>query len=169
MRWMAIGALMLLAACGPRAQSLSISNQFNPDEASHINRSGTASISGQAFLRTMVGEVRYAAGSIVHLVPASAYAKERFAKIYGTAKCSRMEIDHSGTDKRYMSMQKETKANGEGRFRFSNLAAGEYFLVTYVVWQVPQGRYGASTEGCGMYERVTAVEGRDTEIIMSGQ
>jgi hypothetical protein len=62
--------------------------RFDPAEAAYINTQGKATIEGHAFLRDKNGQarVRYAAGEVVRLVPATAYARARFAQYYGDSK-----------------------------------------------------------------------------------
>jgi hypothetical protein len=154
--------LIALAGCSTNA---TLTTPFDPQEASFIKQAGTSTISGQGFLRTMVGEVRYAAGSEVFLIPATKYSTERIGQIYGNSKCALFGKNFKNDDPSYREFTKSTKANGEGRFQFSGLSAGEYFVVTSVYWQIP-GRY--IPEGCGIYEFVKIASGENKEVIVSG-
>jgi hypothetical protein len=155
-----------LAACGPKVETLS--TRFDPNEGAVVNREGSGSVSGQAFLKTVGGEVRYAAGNTVEIFVATAYARERIGKLYGASKCNMGGVTFKETDPRYLAMKRETKADGEGRFHFDHMAAGDYFVVTTVAWQVPNSGGYLTQTGCNIYERLTVQEGRNTEIILSG-
>lgn len=73
-----------LSACNTSAPDV----RFDPAEAAFIKTPGKATIEGHAFLRDKHGQgsVRYAAGEIVRLVPATVYAQARFSSYYGGAK-----------------------------------------------------------------------------------
>jgi hypothetical protein len=147
------------------ASNATLTTPFDPQEASFINQTGASTISGQGFLRTMVGEVRYAAGSEVFLIPATKYSTERIGQIYGNSKCAVFGKNFKNDDPRYKDFTKTTKANGEGRFSFTSLAAGDYFVVTSVYWQIPGNIF---PEGCGIYELVRVGSGEKKEVIISG-
>jgi hypothetical protein len=70
------------------AREDALSTKFDAAEAEIITRSGTGSIGGQA-LKTLGGEVRYAAGNSVLLVPVTAYFREAEAKQFGTTNAVR--------------------------------------------------------------------------------
>lgn len=160
-----VAAAVALIGC---ARTETLNTQFNPQEAAYINQKGDGSIQGQAFMKTVGGEVRYAAGNTVLLIPDTAYARERFQKLYGDSKCNygavRFDKD---PDPAYLKMARSTKANGEGRFRFDGLAPGAYFVATQLVWGVPT-QYGLQTAGCNIYEKALVQHGAATEVIMTG-
>ncbi|OCW56860.1 hypothetical protein [Hoeflea olei] len=141
-----------------------ITSSFNPQEAEFINRQGSGSISGQAFLRRNDGIVVYAAGSDVVLIPRTAYATERMNALYRGGKFNNLVPDPATTDPRYVEMTRKTRANGEGRFRFENLAAGQYYVVTSVSW-----RAGDMNQGGNLMETATLADGENLELIMTGQ
>ena len=147
------------------ATSAVLNTTFDPQEADFIHKSGTSIITGQGFLRTMVGEVRYAAGSEVILIPVTKYSTERINQIYRGGKCAVFGKTFTNDDPRYSQFTKTTKANGEGRFEFPGLAAGNYFVVTSVFWQIP-GNY--FPQGCGIYEVVQLASGEKKDVIISG-
>ncbi len=154
--------MFALVSCTTNA---TLTTPFDAQEASFINQVGTSSISGQAFLRTTIGEVRYAAGSDVFLIPVTKYSTERIRQIYGNRKCALFGKNFKNDDPRYPQFLKTTKANGEGRFLYSGLAAGDYFVVTSVYWQIPGN---ILPEGCGIYELVKVANGEKKEVIITG-
>lgn len=162
-----IGALFL-SACnsvpsGPTAR-------FDPAEAAFIRKEGRATISGQAFLRDKQGHanVRYAAGEVVRLVPATAYAQARITRFYGGGKyVPALLAPKSSPDPEYAAYTRTTKAGPTGRFSFDKVAPGRYFLTTQVAW-TPKG--SLLTEGGAVYDEVT-VTGKETdaiEVVLSG-
>ncbi len=156
----ALAAALALSAC---VSSPEIKSTFNPSEAAFINKTGSGTIKGQAFLRRNDGMVVYAAGSDVRLIPKSTYADERMNAIYGGGKIGRY-VQPVNNNPQYISMTKVTRANGEGRFEFKNLADGEYYIVTPVSWMA-----GDMPQGGSLMERVTIRGGNSVDLIMTGQ
>lgn len=156
----------VLAACGP--SKVQLANSFNPAEVAFALRPGTGQISGQAFLKTMGGDVKTAAGNSVALVPAGSYARERMNAIYGSGNCSRKAVDFGPPDPAFEKSIRTTTADGDGRFRFENLSAGQYFVATTISWMAPT-QYGVSTQGCKVLKLVDLAEGQKADIVLTSQ
>ena len=156
----ALAAAIALTGC---VSAPEIKSTFNPSEAAFINKIGNGTIKGQAFLRRNDGMVVYAAGSDVRLVPKSAYADERINAIYRGGKIGGY-VQPVNNNQQYISMTKVTRANGEGRFEFKNLADGEYYVVTPVSWMA-----GNMPQGGSLMERATIRGGNTVELVMTGQ
>jgi len=156
----------LVAACAP--QKVQLTNTFNPAEVAFFNTPGTGQIRGQAFLKTVVGDVKTAAGNEVTLIPVSAYSRERINAIYGNKSCSSKAVDFGPADPQVEQYKKRTTADGDGRFVFDRLSAGKYFVVTNVSWSVPNGYY-LQPQGCNLVKEVDLAEGQKVDIIMTAQ
>ena len=61
-------------------------------------------------------------------------------------------------------MTKVTRANGEGRFEFKNIADGDYYVVTPVSWMA-----GNMPQGGSLMERATIRGGNTVDLVMTGQ
>ncbi len=142
---------------------------FSTEEAAFIKKPGTGVITGHAFRTKPSGVVVNAAGEVVRLIPATAFARERFANLYG----KRKYIPHSAyprdddVDPAYGEYTRTTKAASNGRFAFEKVAPGGYFLTTQVIW----GDEAAFTrEGGSVYDTVTLTghETEPVEVILSG-
>ncbi len=96
---------------------------------------GTATISGQAFLRTVGGDVKTGAGSDVTLDPVTDYSRVWWDN-FGSWWSKKKEIP---PDQRFRSARRFTQADAEGKFQFTGLAPGRYFLRSVVVWSGNQG------------------------------
>lgn len=142
---------------------------FSSEEAAFIKKGGTGVITGHAFRTKPSGVVVNAAGQVVRLIPATAFARERFANFYGKGKY----VPHAAypredeVDPAYSEYTRTTKAESNGRFAFDKVAPGTYFLTTQVIW----GDEAAfSREGGSVYDSVT-LTGQETEpvqVILSG-
>lgn len=163
----ALIALVSLVACA--RQPIKIESTFDPETAKFINVPGKSTISGQLFLRRNDGIVVYGAGSSVTLIPQTTYSRERISKIYGQGKMVPVYLAPSfeSEDAEYRRYQKTTKADGQGRFTFSNLSAGEYYVVGPVTWCAPS-QYGCNTQGGSLMEHMTLKNNETKDVIMNG-
>lgn len=142
---------------------------FSTDEAAVIKKPGNGVIAGHAFRTKPSGTVVNAAGQVVRLIPATGFARERFANLYGQGKY----VPHHAypaadtVDPAYAEYTRTTKAEANGRFAFDKVAPGSYFVTTQVIW----GDENAFTrEGGLVYDSVT-LTGKETEpvqVILSG-
>ncbi|WP_036292355.1 lipoprotein [Methylosinus sp. PW1] len=159
-------APLALSACNSAAPEM----RFDPAEAAFIRQEGKATIEGQAFLRDQQGKtnVRYAAGEVVRLIPATAYAQARISQFYGKRKFIPALLMPTPTQEaEYAAYTRTTKAGATGRFTFDKVAPGRYFVTTQLTW-LPKG--GLISEGGAMYDEIV-VTGKETdpiEVVLSG-
>jgi len=143
---------------------------FDAAEAAFIRKEGAATIDGHAFLRDRTGQgnTRNAAGEVVRLIPATAYARERFTQLYGASKfLPASNIPKYEADPDYVAYTRTTKAESSGRFTFDHVAPGTYFVTTQLTWKQKDAFL---SEGGAMYEEVT-ITGRETQpvkVVLSG-
>ena len=160
-----IGALFLSACIERKPATVA----FSTEEAAIIRKPGTGVITGHAFRTKPSGSVVNAAGQVVTLVPATAFARERFTNLYGGGKY----VPHHAyplpdeVDPAYAEYSRATKAESNGRFIFDNVAPGTYFVTTQVLWG---DEYAFSREGGLVYDSVTLTgkETRPVDVILSG-
>ena len=160
-----IGALFLSACIERKPATVA----FSTEEAAFIKKPGTGVIVGHAFRTKPSGTVVNAAGQVVRLIPATGFASERFANLYGKSKY----VPHYAypaedeVDPAYGEYTRTTKAEANGRFSFEKVAPGTYFVTTQVIW----GDEAAFTrEGGLVYDSIT-LTGKETEpvqVILSG-
>ena len=138
------------------------------DEADYVPfaKPGTGSISGQAFAKTQRGNVRYAAGDKITLIPTTVYGVTWMGMMrrdissvlsYGN---NPDYIKHLPMDPRAATFTRTTTADAEGRFRFDELAPGDYVVFTTIRWMTSSTRYS----GAFFYGRVTAENGKKTTV-----
>jgi hypothetical protein len=163
-----VGVLAIGAGAGACTRTVQVTTPFEPAKAAYVNAKGKATIVGQAFLRRNDGVVVYAAGSEVYLIPATAYAEERISGVFQGAKQQNGFVKVEGEDPAYSTYQRRIKANGEGRFTFSEVAPGPYFVLTTVTWCVPKD-YGCDKQGGSLMERVQVASADHTELIIDGK
>ena len=97
--------------------------KFIQEEYAPYEGQGTARVCGQAYLSLVGGKQHVASGGRVLLAPVTSYTKEAFkVKVLG----GRKMVD---PDPNAMKFEKHTKTDDEGRFCFTGLPAGEYYVV----------------------------------------
>jgi len=157
-------ASLLIAGCLP-TKEIELRSSFDPKEAAYAQTPGTARIVGQAFIRQKGGGVVTAAGEPVLLLPAVPQVEEMVAKTADARGPYAPELDIKNLDPRLKDYTKKTIADATGNFTFDKLSAGDYYIVTRVVWTVP-GRYGGR-QGGELVQRVTLKPGEEQRVIMS--
>ena len=91
---------------------------FPEAEYAALAKTGTATVTGQAFLKTRGGDVKTGAGNAVYLNPVTSYSK--FAYDH------RLAYDGlSPVDQRMNAYLRQTVADASGRFSFKNVPDGE--------------------------------------------
>lgn len=163
MRYCLFWAALILAGCADPATI-----PFDPAAAAFIHAHGEGAIEGHAFVANAQGGVVNAAGQRVFLIPASPYARQRFAELYHNGHATSVWMpDLYQIDPRYRDFVRTTVADSGGNFRFDALAPGSYIVSTQVSWQLetrllPQGKR--------IYETVmiTGNETAPTHVIVAG-
>ncbi len=131
-----------------------ISLEYDPFRAD-----GAGSISGQAFLRTRGGDVKFGAGCLVHLMPVTTYSEEWFEReILGGEALE-------PADPRADHFHWTTRADGFGGFLFQALPAGDYYLACRIVWDVRDGRGGFVPAGGWAYARTKVGDGETRAVV----
>ena len=134
---------------------------FPESEYVVLAKTGIATVKGQAFLKTRAGDVKTAAGNEVFLNPVTSYSLEWYE-----AYRSNRRIEER--DPRLDEYVRSQLADGNGRFSFKNVPAGEYFLTTNVTWEAPTGFQGALQRQGGIIStRIKVNEGDEIEVIVT--
>lgn len=159
-------ATLTLAACAGRVVETTV--PFDPNEVSYINQRGSADIEGQAFFRQRGGGVVTCAGEEVRLAPAGEYTTQRMTQIYGSAQGGRVNVlqgvSQDNLDPGYLSMMRTSVCDAEGDFIFSNVANGDYYVLTRVLWTVGDSFI---PEGGGLAQRVQVRDGQDVRVLLN--
>jgi hypothetical protein len=145
--------------------------RFDAAEAAFIDKPGKTTIRGEAFLPDESGDasVRYAAGEVIRLIPATAYARARHAYTFQSEKYVRaINIPTLETEPEYRAHMRQTKADARGKFSFENVPPGTYFLTTQVIWKPRKSFF---SDGGLIYDEVTITgeETKPVEVILSGK
>ena len=168
MRSICLAAIAALALAGCRSTHVENPVAFDASEAGFIHKQGKATIDGHAFVTNKSGGAVNAAGQAVWLIPSTAYARQRFAAIYGARKSvPAIAIPTADSDPAYVEASRKTTSESGGKFSFDKVAPGDYFVVSQMTWR-KDGQL--LPDGAAMYETVKIL-GNETEpvkIVLAG-
>lgn len=132
------------------------------------------------------GDVKYGAGSSVTLNPVTSYSTNAYdtianwsfgpvmnfgisrdpGKLYNYGQCGFPKL--SPPDRRYLKHVYKSIADGEGKFEFTNVPAGKYYVYSHVVWYTPDFTYGIQVaNGGSITVEVVVPEGKSVKVILT--
>lgn len=150
-------ALALLAACTP---VIELSSHFDERDYQWAAATGTARITGQAFAKTLGGEVKYCAGEPVSLWPRGRYTDKAYdALVKGV-------YVRDAPPAELQKYIRTTTADGFGSFEFVDLPAGSFYAVCNVRWMYGSGIYAQQTGGVAIAP-VTVAAGMTQRVVVT--
>jgi hypothetical protein len=164
---------LLLSAC----HRVVLKEEFNTQEASYILKNGTGRIEGETFWRTRQGRIVKGSGERVYLIPDTAYARERFTKIFReTSSVLTFQVptleSNPQSEKLYHRYTRTTVADSRGRFIFERVMPGIYFIAAAHTFDEDVRfkffNFGLS-EGGITFQRVRVSQGGTVNVILSGR
>lgn len=137
----AVASLVVAAAAcapvqGPGVYGPPVSTAFDPADFEWSSRSGPASIDGS--VRYADRGQTYACAGSVGLTPVTPYTRQRFQTLYGSTERAAIPapivrartVQEAGAD--YRAFVRSESCDGEGRFRFTGLPDGDWFVIAPV-------------------------------------
>lgn len=158
--WMSLGLSLALSACAIPQQQTVPRAPFPAAEYDALPKTGSGSLTGQVFMRTVGGDVKFGAGSDVHLQPVTSYSQQWYDVNYLGGQ------PLSAPDSRASQGLLTTQADGNGNFSFSNVPPGKYFLSSTVTWQAPS-QYGLLPQGGVVAKIVTISNGTQSREMLT--
>ncbi len=124
-RWIVLGVVACLVMSCSRTYTRNA--DFIPEEYAPYEGVGTARVCGQAYLMLEDGKQHVASGDSVLLAPVTSYTEEAF----------KVKVLHGRSleppDPQAIKFEKHTKTDNEGRFCFTDLPPGSYYVVADIV------------------------------------
>ena len=177
MKWVPITiAAALLASCATTPPpAITMATPFDAADFAWSKAPGKNTITGDALLRTVGGDVKTCAGYRVDLLPVTPYTEEyvtrRFKSVSG-GYASHMSILYGSysLDAGIYTFQRETTCNAQGTFRFTDLPDGSYYVIAKVEWATVAGGggyYYNATQGGDLALKVTVSGGETKSVVLT--
>jgi hypothetical protein len=165
----AMSIALMGCAAPPGLQSeppVPIRGAFDEGLARKLVGEGVNTIRGNAFMRQRGGGVVTCAGSEVYLIPATQYAKERMAYLYGTqgesgSNSHRRQFSFNPDPPSYTAIVRTTRCDSQGNFVFDRVADGEFYVQTQVSWMA------GSLQGGNLMHRVSVGGNQSISLVLS--
>lgn len=159
-------SLLALAACtaDPKPVPIAVTAPLDTGLMAYAKAPGTGRVEGEAFMRQRGGDVVTAAGSTVYLIPVTPYTTKLVAEMQKETNIFGPIKDYSRIDPALAEYAKETTAGATGAFAFDGVPPGDFYVLTYVTWKIPDQYV---PEGGGVAAKVTVAKGQTVRAIVT--
>lgn len=164
----ALAISLLVTACAT-TKTYETHTSFDEAAAKRMLEAGKNKITGSALVRQNGGGTVTCAGQQVTLIPATEYARERIRAIYSNEVSGYISAFGAKTYKfipdvpNYQLNTKTAVCDAQGFFSFPDLADGEFFVTTWITWQVN----AYVPEGGGLMKRISLKGGKTENIVLA--
>ncbi|MDF3022320.1 MAG: hypothetical protein K0Q92_3623 [Steroidobacteraceae bacterium] len=146
---------LVCAATSVAAEPVKLDSVFNIDEVIFVKQPGNSVVTGTASIKLADGTVKNCAGFNVELLPVAAYAKERIVRTYGNDQQGQILLEQNPPKftpdvPEYHDTLIKGACDERGAFRFSNVPAGDYFVMVFIIWEDTSGATPRKTGGAAM-------------------
>ena len=153
--WLVAAAVSLGCSAAPRAAESPAPALADPGEYARFLAGGDAVVEGRAFVRTRNGGSHNAEGFPVYLDPVTVYSRGWHR--------SAPDPRAAAPDTLFQLARQEATAVEEGKFTFSGLAPGWYFVSTLMAWY--DGSY--LPQSYVLWDSVLAQPGRTVRVVLT--
>jgi hypothetical protein len=166
-------AVVFAAGCAvpaPPAPPAQMSSPFNAADVAWSAARGTATVEGRAAIAAG-GVSHTCAGSEAQLVPAGSYATEMMRMVFGNDARGYVTLASSprypaSIAPDFSRTIRRVGCDAEGRFRFSDVPAGRWYVFSNVIWPSTGGE-GTAPQGGALMQRVEVAEGASANVLLA--
>lgn len=149
--------IAIIAGCATPPPQTFAPLPFDEVEYSALPTTGTGIVRGQVFAKTVGGDVKKGAGEKVVMFPATKYGDQRyFEQVIGGKLLS------SSEDPRYINYVLVKITDGDGRFEFTGVPPGKFYVLSKVTWMA-----GDELQGGQIVAKIEAKNGTIIDAILS--
>jgi hypothetical protein len=162
-------AILLAGGCATLPGTSARGVVFDPSDIAWAAARGTNTLRGSAMIRPAGDEPRTCAGATVALLPDGAYTRDRVRRLYGgLERGSNTLAPGAGrrieaADPAFARSVRTTTCDIHGRFGFSGLPDGTWYVTSSVAWRT-RGNDPASQAGAALMQRVTLAGGGTQQV-----
>ena len=162
-------ALFALSACA--AKPIQLTAAFDEVEAEKQMKDGKNTIVGSAVWREKKGGVMKCSGLYVYMYPPTKYAEERVEHLFGGGSngsrgATKEKVVFIPDEEAFHRLSRKTPCDVDGKFEFENIADGDYYLVTKIIWGDPEYP-DEQTEGGNLMKKISVNGGRKLKVVLS--
>lgn len=155
---------------GEQGELVELASRFSIDEVKFVQESGTSTVSGTAFLKLADGTFKNCAGFKVELLPVAAYSSERIVKTYGNDRQGQILMEQNPPmftpdAPEYHDLLIKGACDQRGEFSFSDVPAGDYFVIALIIWDAAASPAARKTGG-GVMKRIQVSPGSRVEVLL---
>lgn len=164
--WLAL----IFATAAVAEEPLKLESKFNADEVKFVKQPGTSTVTGSAFLKLADGTFKGCEGFNIELLPVAKYSNERITRTYGSNEQGQILLEQNPPKftpdvNEYHEMLIKGACDQRGTFTFSNVPAGSYFVIAFIIWDDASGATPRKTGG-GVMKRIDVAPGSRVEVLL---
>jgi hypothetical protein len=161
---------LFFSAAAVAAEPVKLDSKFDIEAVRFVKQTGTSTVSGKAFIKLADGTVKDCAGFNIELLPVTAYSKERIVKTYGNDQHGQILMEQNPPKftpdaPEYHDMLIKGACDLRGDFSFSNVPAGDYFVIALIIWDDVSGPTPRKTGG-GVMKRIQVSPESRVEVLL---
>ena len=160
MRFQGVASILglIFATAAVAAEPVKLVNTFDIEAVRFVKQTGTSTVTGKASIKLADGTVRSCAGFNIELLPVTPYSKERIVKTYGNDQQGQILMEQhppkfTPDAPEYHDMLIKGACDLRGEFIFSNVPAGDYFVIALIIWDDASSATPRKTGG-GVMKRI---------------
>jgi hypothetical protein len=170
--WRFLIAGLICAATAVADEPVKLESVFNIDEVKFAQQPGNSTVTGTASLKLADNAVKSCAGFKVELLPVATYSKERIVRTYGNDRQGQILMEQNPPKftpdaPEYHDTVIKGACDARGQFQFSNVPAGDYFVIAFIIWDDASGATPRKTGG-GAMKRIHVSAGSRVEVHVGG-